>query len=275
MIEEFLKVIEAIQQYGIAPAIAAILIVVVLALVGFFVARGFTKPIVSDTSKSGLVKKEGVLARWASRSKRKVVDKIDETTTLEAMAFKDKLLRAQITDFLEANKNKDGCAPSRGIYFAYHNSGHFAGGEPMSKMSLRVQALSKNSFYGELEGEGVVRGLLRIDFPMLYEKLLYQGFFYISNIQSIRYEDVRLYSLLSRAGLNAAYIVQVKGKTGRPVGFLLVGFNEVPDDEQAMVVKVNQLAGYLASTLALDTKALDKELHNSQSSSKHYSAGNH
>ena len=120
-----------------------------------------------------------------------------------------------------------------------------------------------------------MRGLLRIDFPMLYEKLLYQGFFYISNIQSIRYEDVRLYSLLSRAGLNAAYIVQVKGKTDRPVGFLLVGFNEVPDDEQAMVVKVNQLAGYLASTLALDTKALDKELHNSQSSSKHYSAGKH
>lgn len=174
------------------------------------------------------------------------------------MAFKDMLIRNQMLDFMNQAAWGENGQPSRVIVFSYHNGGHYAGGDYMSRMSLRVQVQNKNSFLGELEGDDVVRGLYRIDFPMLYEKLFRQGRFYISNVQSIRFEDPRLYSLLTRSNINAAYIQQLLDKNEAPVGFLLVGYNEVPKDEEYVTQKITVFAGYLASTLNLEPLQLTK-----------------
>jgi len=177
---------------------------------------------------------------------------------IEPMAFKDMLIRNQMLDFMNDSSWGENGQPSRIIIFSYHNGGHYACGDYMSRMSLRIQVQNKNAFLGEIEGDDVSRDLYRIDFPLLYEKLFQQRRFYISNVQSIRHEDPRLYNLLTRANINAAYIQQLSDKSGNPTGFLLVGYNETPKDEEYVTQRITVFSGYLSSILNLESLQLNR-----------------
>lgn len=251
MVDDFIKIIDAITAYGVFPAVVAILIVVVLAVVGYLIT---TKAAAKATGAAPA--KKGLFAKWEQRRYIAAEEMLRKHGNLEPMVFKDMLIRNQMLDFLNNPTWKTYGPPSRVILFSYHNGGHYVGGDYMAKMSLRVQVQNKDSFLGELAGDDVVRGLFRIDFPLLYEKLLQQDHFYISNVQSIRHDDPKLYSLLSRSGLNSAYIHQLKGDDNQPSGFLLIGYTEPPKDQDYVVQKLTIFAGYLASTLNLSLSEL-------------------
>lgn len=266
MVDDFIKLLDAIQVHGIVPAVVAIVVLIILTIIGFYVARKtLTKtpaePGQAETPKKGFVAR--LIGNWEKRQYQRAEEKLGEhgktsRSGIEPMAFKDMLIRNQMLDFMNQPSWGDNGQPSRIIVFSYHNGGHYVGGDYMSRMSLRVQILNKSSFLGELEGDDVVRGLYRIDYPVLYEKLFRQGRFYISNVQSIRYDDPKLYSLLIRSNINSAYIQQLVDNENVPIGFLLVGYNETPKDENYVTQKIEIFAGYLASTLNLDIVALNK-----------------
>ena len=248
MVDDFIKIIDAIKAYGVFPAVVAILIVIVLAGVGYLIT---TKTAQKVSGAKDAPEKKGIFARWEERRYLAAEKTLRKHGNLEPMVFKDMLLRNQMLDFMNNPSWKTHGPPSRIVLFSYHNGGHYVGGDYMSKMSLRVQVQNKDSFLGELAGDDVVRGLFRIDFPLLYEKLLQQGHFHITNVQSIRHDDPKLYSLLSRSGLNSAYIQQLKDDDGQPCGFLLIGYSEPPKDQDYVVQKLAIFAGYLSSTLSL------------------------
>lgn len=258
MVDELIKVIEAIKVHGILPAVVAIIIFVILTLVGVLAARKTAEPEVQKTAEkpTGLIGKG--IARWFKGRKEEAERVLGPIDNLEPMVFKDLLLRKQLVEFMEDPAWGENGQPTRVIIFSYHNGGHYTGGDLMSKMSLRVQVQNKNTFLSEVTGDDVVRGLFRIDFPMLYEKLLQQGRFYISNVQTIRHSDQRLYSLLSRSNINAAYIQQLNDTNGGPIGFLLVGYTDVPKDQNYVTQKTSIFATYLSGTLNMSLCELRK-----------------
>lgn len=256
MVDDFIKIIDAIKEYGAWPATLAIVILIIIAFVGFYVARKTQTQTIPGSQQGGASKK-GLVARWLSGKKEQAADKISHPGILEPMAFKDMLLRQNMSNFMYNKGWNEGEQPSRVIMFSYHNGGHYSTGEQMSKMSLRIQVQNKNSFLGELEGDGVVRGLFRIDFPLLYEKLFQHGHFYVDNVQDLRHDDPKLYSLLSRSNINAAYIQQLTDGRG-PTGFILIGFNEKPKDEKYVTNKLALFTEQLEGTLNLTLVELNQ-----------------
>lgn len=272
MVDDFIKLIDAIKLHGILPAVVAIVILIILTFIGVYAARKTAiKPTEPTPAKKANKPRKSLLLRLLERWEKRQYERatgalgIDPLSSnrhtnsiIEPMAFKDMLIRNQMLDFMNDNSWGENGQPSRIIIFSYHNGGHYASGDYMSKMSLRIQIQNKNSFLGEIQGDDVARGLYRIDYPLLYEKLFQQGRFYISNVQSIRFEDPRLYSLLTRANINAAYIQELVDKNKAPSGFLLVGYNEVPKDENYVTQKITVFSGYLSSTLNLESLELNK-----------------
>lgn len=272
MVDDFIKLVDAIKSHGILPAVVAIIILIILTFIGIYAARKTAiKPVEQAPAKKTAKPKKGLLLRllegWEKRQYERasgvlgiepILPNGRADSIIEPMAFKDMLIRNQMLDFMNDNSWGDNGQPSRILIFSYHNGGHYASGDYMSRMSLRIQIQNKNSFLGEIQGDDVARGLYRIDYPLLYEKLFQQGRFYISNVQSIRFEDPRLYSLLTRANINAAYIQELVDKNKAPSGFLLVGYNEVPKDENYVTQKITVFSGYLSSTLNLESLELNK-----------------
>lgn len=271
MVDDFIKLLDAIKAHGIIPAALAILILIILTFGGIYAARKTTtKPVAEGQApappKKGLI--ATIVYNWEQRQlvkAREIMSKqgegplrTEDQQIVDLMAFKDLLVRNQMLEFMSSTTWGENGQPSRIFTFYYHNGGHYVSGDFMSKMSLHVQVQNKSSFLGQLEGDDVVRGLLRIDYPVLYEKLLRQGRFYISNVQSLRYEDPRLYSLLTRSNINQAYITEIPGVGKNPYGFLLVGYNETPPDEIYATQKIEVFANQLASTINLSIVKLNE-----------------
>lgn len=257
MVGDFITIIEAIKANGVGPAMIALAVLVLLTGLGFLVTRSIVK---TDDKKEKTKWSLNIFKMWRERRLQTAIWRLDNRANLDVMAFKDRLLYLQLCRFLAANAEDTNGAPARAIYFSYHNSGHYVGGDSISKMSLRVQAYSPNSFFGNIEDEAITRNIMRIDFPLLHEKLLHQGHFYISHIQSIRQDDPRFYALLSRASLNSVYAEQIYDDSRQAIGFVLVGYTETPDSEALAIMELQQLAGFLSDISAYTSAQLAKEL---------------
>ena len=270
MVEDFLKIIEAIQKYGTVPAIIAVL--VLLALLGFGVF--FAKKSTEEAPKKieGQQIEIPKVTFWDGLTNRRTVKQqrveSDHREEVEIMAFKDMLLYNQIKAFISHIESEDqrkgygsgegaDIQPARIMIFQYHNTGHYAGGDAMSKMSLRVQTFNTELFFSDVDVTKY-RHIMRLDFPYLYERLFHQGHFYLTNQTSIRKEDPKFFSLLTSASLTSAYIEEITDDKGLAIGFVLVGYHEQPENETAAASRTKQLSDYLAATINLNPIQLKK-----------------
>lgn len=258
MVTDFLKILEAINTHGLIPALFALGTLLVLVFIGAIVKHILEK---EDTKTEEPKERKGFFGWLRNRRYGQALEKIESKNVgaITAWAFKDSMIRIEMRNFLDGWEGNP--KPSRIFYFAYHNSGHFVGGDSISKMSLRAQAVSKGAFLQEMSGERV-RNILRADFPELLNRLVLQGRFYVSDIRTIKTDDPQFFSLLSQSSIASVYARQIENinKGEEPLGFVALGFSEVLSDDSGIPIVMDELVNILKGPLNLTEKQVKEEL---------------
>ena len=255
MVDEFIKLLEAISKHGYWPAMVTVFILIVITVLGVMIAKKASGASVDEPGDGWFGK---LFKKWTNKKIKKAESVLHKYGRVNSSSFRDKLVRQHMYDFIHDHRWAANEAPARIMLFKYHNGGNFQNGEPMAKMSLHIQVMNRDRFLGEVAGEEMVRGLFRIDFPLLCDKFTKENRFYIANVKDIKHDDPRLYELATRASLSTLFIQQLYDRWKVPDGFLVVGFDEEPGNKEAITRYVEEFGRALSSTFNIPVDQLNK-----------------
>lgn len=164
------------------------------------------------------------------------------------------LIDTQLRELL----NKFGA--NRVCCYLYHNGGRDITGRSFQKMSMTHEVVEPNTVSVIMQNQNMPRML----FPILFQKLVDQGYYYIDDLSTIEEVDAVTYQIFKTRGAKSVYIRAIRDSNRYILGFIAVEYTtgkceNITDLEESIHKKAIKISGMLETTPEIPLNNKKKE----------------